>query len=48
MWRSCLEAVDQRHALMHRGQRDVDEQELVSFLASITETYFSLENQKTS
>lgn len=44
---TCQEAVSQRNSVVHRGQREVDQQELVSFLASITETCFLLENRKT-
>ena len=44
---ACLEAVSQRNSVVHRGQRDVSQQELDSLLSSITETCFLLESQKT-
>lgn len=43
---ACREAVSRRNAVVHRGQRDVDQEELESFLASITETCLLLDNQK--
>ncbi len=38
----------QRNSVVHRGQREVGQQGLDSFLSSITETCFLLENRKTS
>lgn len=45
---ACQEAVRQRNSVVHGEQRDVDPQELDSFLSSITETSFLLDNRMTS